>query len=76
MISEKIKIQKYEKINKGTKNVKNPHILRTLPILHFFELFKNFGDFIWLEYCLNRFITLKGYLMDAKKNHNPKILNN
>ena len=34
MISEKIKIQKYEKINKGTKNVKNPNILRTLPILH------------------------------------------
>ena len=42
MISEKIQIQKYKKINKGTKNVRNPHILRTLPILHFFSLFKIF----------------------------------
>ena len=38
MISLKIKIQKYKKINKGTKNVRIPHILCTLLILHFFEL--------------------------------------
>ena len=30
MISGKIEMQKYSKIHKGTKNVKNPHILRTL----------------------------------------------
>ena len=40
MISGKIQIQKYEKINKGTKNVRNPHILRTLQILHLFGVLK------------------------------------
>ena len=30
-------------MHKGTKNVRNPHILRTLPILHYFGLFKNIG---------------------------------
>ena len=34
----KIKIQKYLQITKGMKNVTNPHILRALPILHFFEV--------------------------------------
>ena len=42
MISEKIQIQKYWKIHKGTKNVRNPHIVRTLPILHFFGVLKFF----------------------------------
>ena len=42
MISGKIQIQKYKKFQKGTKNERNPHILRTLPILHFFGLFKIF----------------------------------
>ena len=50
MISGKIQIQKYKKINKGTKSVRNPHIHRTLPILHMFEVFKIFWDFIWLGY--------------------------
>ena len=40
MMSEKNKHQKYIKIRKGTKNVRNPHILRTLPILHFFDVLK------------------------------------
>ena len=35
----KIKLHKYLKIRKGTKNVRNPRILHTLPILHFFEIF-------------------------------------
>ena len=39
MIPEKIKLQKYLKIRNGMKNVKNPHIFCTLPILHFFEIF-------------------------------------
>ena len=76
MISEKIKIQKYLKIRKGTKNVKNPHIFRTLCILHFLELFKNFGYFIWLGYYLNKFITLTRWSNDLRKNQNPKILKN
>ena len=42
MISEKIQIQKYKEINKATKSVRNPHILRTLPILHLIEVFKTF----------------------------------
>ena len=45
-MSEKIEIQKYFKISKSTKNVRishiNPHILRTIPIIHFFELSKKF----------------------------------
>ena len=40
MISGKIEMQKYYKIHMGTKNVRNPYILRTLPILHFFEILK------------------------------------
>ena len=40
MMLEKIKLQKYLKIRKGMKNVRNPHILRTLPILHFFDVLK------------------------------------
>ena len=53
MISGKIQIQKYSKIYKGTKNVKNPHILRTFLIIHFFGIFKFFWDIIWLGCCLN-----------------------
>ena len=53
MVSGKIEMQKYSKIHKGTKNVKNTHILRSLPILHFFGLFKFFGasyglDVVWI----------------------------
>ena len=76
MIFEKIHIQKYSKIHKGTKNVRNPYILRTLPNLHFFEVFKIFWDIMWFGYCLNRFITLKGCPNDAQKNQTPKILKN
>ena len=57
----------YFQIKKGTKNVRNPHILRTLPILHFFELFKKIWNFIWFVYCLNRFITLRGVQMILEK---------
>ena len=61
MMPGKIKLKKYLKIRKGTKNVRNPHILRTLlPILHFFDALKKFWYFIWLGYYLNEFITLKG----------------
>ena len=49
------------------KNARNPHILRTLPFLHFFKLFKNFGDFIWLGWCSNRFITLRRWSNDLRK---------
>ena len=72
----KIKIQKYYKISKGTKNVRIPHVLYTLPILHFFELFKTFWDFIWLEYFLNRLFTLRKCSNDSWKNQNPKIVKN
>ena len=69
MIPENIILQKYLKIRKGTKNVNNPHILRTLLILHFFDALIIFWDFIWFGYCLNEFITLKGCSNDARKNH-------
>ena len=70
---EKIEIQKYKKISKGTKNVRNPHILHTLPNLHFFDFFKIILDLICLEYWVNRLIALKGCKIDAQKNWNPKI---
>ena len=38
MMPKKIKLKKYLKIKKDTKNVRNPYILRTLLILHFFEI--------------------------------------
>ena len=50
-----------------------PHTLRTLLILQFFELFENFGDFIWLEYCLNRFITLRRWSNDLRKKNTKKL---
>ena len=53
-----------------------PHILRTLPILHFFGLFKIFWGIIWLGCCLNRFITLRRWSNDIRKNRNAKILKN
>ena len=83
MIFGKIQIQKYREINKATKSVRNPHILRTLPILHLFEVFKFFWDFTWHGYCLNRFITLKGCSNYSRKkikihkylkNYQPHIL--
>ena len=64
---KKIKIQKYLKISKGTKNTKNPHILRTLPFLHF-EVLIFFGDLIWLGYYLNNLIIIRECLVDAQKN--------
>ena len=76
MMPKKIKLQKYLKIRKGTKNMRNSHILRTLPILHIFDVLKQIWDFICLRYCLNEVITLKGYSNDAQKNQTPKILNN
>ena len=76
MMLEKIKLQKYLKTRKGTKNVKNPHILCTLPILHFFDALKMFRDFTWLRYCLNRFIILSGCSNNSQKNQTPKILKN
>ena len=76
IIPRKIKLQKYLKIRKGTKNVRNLHILRTLPILHFFDALKKFWDFIWVGYCLNELIKLKGCSNDAQKNQTPKIRKN
>ena len=76
MMHEKIILQNYLRIRKGTKNVRNPHIYRTLPILHFFENLKLFWDFIWLGYCVNELVTLKGCSNDARKNQTSKILQN
>ena len=45
----KIKLQKYLKVRKGTKNVRNPHILHVLSILHFYDVLKMSKDFIWLR---------------------------
>ena len=53
MIPGKIKLQKYLKIRKHTKNVRNL-------ILHFFDVLKKFWDIVRLGYYLNEFITLKG----------------
>ena len=55
------------KIRNGTKNVRNP-------ILHFFDVLKKIWDIVWLGYCLNEFITLKGYSNDPWKNQIPKYL--
>ena len=74
MMPGRIKLQIYLKIRKGTKNVRNPHILRILLILHFFDVLKVFWDFIWLWYCLNRFITFSGCSNDVRIYHTPKIL--
>ena len=54
----------------------NPHILRTLPKLNFFGLFKNFWGIIWLGCCLNRSVTLRRCSNDIRKNRNRKILKN
>ena len=56
--------------------MRNPHILCAHTILHFFRLFKILWGFIWLGYCLNRFITLRRWSNDFRKNPNPKILKN
>ena len=76
MISEKIKIQKYKKIIKGTKNVRNLHIHRTLQILHLFKVFQICWGSIWVGCCLNRFIILRRWWRDFRKNPNLKILKN
>ena len=68
MISEKIKLKKYLRIKKGTKNVRNAHILRTLSILHLFDVLNFFEDIVWLGYCLNEFITVKVCSNDTCKN--------
>ena len=68
--------RKILKNSKGTKNVRNPHILRTLPILHFLGHFKIFWGIIWLGCCLNRFVTLRRWSNDIRKNQNAKILKN
>ena len=59
---------------KGMNNVRNFHILRTLLILHFFGLFKDFWGIFWLGCCLNRFFTLRRWPNDIRKNGNPKLL--
>ena len=56
--------------------MRNPHIVRTLQILHFFGVFKFFWGIIWLVCCLNRFVTLRRWSNDIWKNRNPKILKN
>ena len=56
--------------------MRNPHIVRTLPILHFFGLFQIFWGIIWLLCCLNKFVTLRRWSNDIQKNRNPKILKN
>ena len=76
MMRGKIKLKKYLKVRKDTKNVWYSHILGTLPILHFFDAIEIFWDFIWLGYYLNEFITLKGCSNDARKNQTLKILKN
>ena len=45
----KIKIQRYEENSKGTINVRNAYIPRTVSILHFFEVLKKIG----ISYDLN-----------------------
>ena len=55
------------------KNVRIPHILRTLPNLHFFEVLQIFLDFIWLGYYLNRLIALRRCSNESRKNPNAKI---
>ena len=50
MMLEKIKLQKYFKIRKGTSYLPHSPLLRC---------FKKNWDLIWLEYCLNDSITLK-----------------
>ena len=57
-------------------NVRNPHILRTLPNLDFFGLFKIFWGMIWLGCCLNRSVTLRRWSNDIEENRNQKILTN
>ena len=56
--------------------MRNPLILCTLPNLHFFGLFKNFWGIIWLGCCLSRFVTLRRWSNDNRKNRNRKILKN
>ena len=58
------------------KNVRNPHILRTLFILNFYDVLKIFRDFIWLRCYLNSFFTLNGCSNESRKNQNSKILTN
>ena len=48
MIYGKIQIQKDKKIKKATENVRNPDILRTLPILHLFKVSQICWDFTWV----------------------------
>ena len=76
MIFEKSKSKNTKKNRKGARNIRIPYVLRTLQFLNFFELFKTFGDFIWLGYCLNRFITLRKWSNDRRKNQNARILKN
>ena len=56
--------------------MRNPHIVHTLPILNFFGIFKDFWGIIRLGCCLNRFVTLRRWSNDIRKNRNPKILKN
>ena len=76
MMPEKIILKKYLKIRKGKKNVKNPHIRRTFPILHNNELLKNFGDIICLGYYLNRFIALWRWSNGLRKKSKSKNTKN
>ena len=64
------------KIRKGTKNVRIPHILRTLSNLHIFGLLKIFWDIICLGCCLNSSVTLRWWSNDIRKKRNRKILKN
>ena len=63
MIPGKIKLKKYIKIRKVTKNVRNPHILRTLPILHFVDAL-NF--FFWTSYVMDIVIMSSIHLRDVE----------
>ena len=53
-----------------------PQILRSLPILHFFGLFKIFWGIIWHGCCLNRLVTPRRWSNGIRKNRNAKILKN
>ena len=55
------------------KNQQGTRILRTLPFLHLFELFKNFGDFKWLRYCFLVFLDF--YFFRRSFDHLLRIMN-
>ena len=68
--------KKILKNSQGYEECEESHIVRTLPILHLFGVFKIFWDIIWLGCFLNRSVTLRRWSNDIRKNRNRKILKN